>query len=113
MHELSLAHEVIQVLTEEAARHRIARIARYRLEVGLLRGVVPELLRSGLELAGRGTAAEGAAIELLEVAGRARCPSCGHEFSIPDLLILCPSCARVGGDVLAGSELRVIELEGD
>ena len=113
MHELSLAHEVIQILAQEAERHRIARIVRYRLEVGLLRGVVPELLRSGLELAARGTVAEGAAIELLEVQGLARCHSCGHEFPIPDLLILCPSCERVGGDLLAGSELRVIELEGD
>jgi hydrogenase nickel incorporation protein HypA/HybF len=113
MHELSLAHEVIQILSDEAGQHGVSRIVRFSLEVGQLRGVVPELMRTCLEIASRGTAAEGALIELGEIAGRARCTSCGHEFAIADVLILCPACDHAGGEIVSGDELRVLELEGE
>jgi hypothetical protein len=45
MHELSLATEVVRIICDEAGRHGLARVERYRLEVGQLRAVVPELLR--------------------------------------------------------------------
>ena len=80
MHELSLATEVVRIVCEEARRHGLGRIERFRLEVGQLRAVVPELLRNGIEFASRGTAADGAAVELAE---------------------------------LSGSELRLVEIEGE
>lgn len=113
MHELSLAQGVLEILTEEAARHNVQRIERLSLRVGQLRAVVPELLRTGLEYAGQGTAAEGAVVEIEQVAGRARCPDCGLEYDIEELLFLCPGCQRVGGEILAGQELQIVEFEGD
>jgi hydrogenase nickel incorporation protein HypA/HybF len=113
MHELALATEVVRIICDEAARHGVERVVRYRVEVGKLRAVVPDLLRSGLEIAGQGTRAAGALVELVEIAGRARCSRCGGEYSTPDVLLVCPDCGGIGGEVLAGSELRVIELEGD
>jgi hydrogenase nickel incorporation protein HypA/HybF len=113
MHELSLATEVVRIICEEAARHGLRRVERFRLEVGQLRAVVPEMLRSGLEFPSQGTSAEGAQVELLEIPGRARCHGCGTEFDTPDILLVCPKCGRIGGEVLAGSELHIVELEGE
>ncbi len=113
MHELSLASEVIQILGDEASKHGLQRVSKYSLEVGLLRAVVPELLRTGLDVLSKGTVAEGAEVELREVPGRARCPACGLEFPVPDILIVCPGCEHLGGEILSGEELRLIELEGD
>lgn len=113
MHELSLAHAVLDIVTQEAARHGLGSVTRIALEVGRLRAVVPELLRTGIEVAARGTRAEGAALDLTEVAARARCPVCGAEFDVPDYLFLCPGCERAGGEIIAGEELRVTEIEGD
>jgi len=113
MHELSLATEVVRIICDEAARNDVRRVERYRLEVGQLRAVVPELLRTGLEVASQGTCAAGARIELDEIPGRARCPGCGIEFATPDILLVCPDCGQIGGEVLAGSELRIVELEGE
>jgi hydrogenase nickel incorporation protein HypA/HybF len=113
MHELSLAHEVVRVLCEEADKHAIQRIDRFKLEVGLLRAVVPDMLQSCLGFVSRGTAAEEAAVEMVEVPGRVRCLACAEEFGVPDLLIICPRCGQVGGDILAGQELRLVELEGE
>jgi hydrogenase nickel incorporation protein HypA/HybF len=113
MHELSLAHNVIQILCEEAARHDLRRVTRVRLQVGLLRAVVPDLLRTCLGFASKGTIAEEAAMEIEEVVGRARCGACGDEFGIEEILFLCPRCERVGGEIVAGQELRVIDFEGE
>jgi hydrogenase nickel incorporation protein HypA/HybF len=113
MHELSLAVEVVRIVCDEAERHGLGRIERYRLEVGQLRAVVPEMLSTGLAVASHGTRAEGAEVELVEVAGRARCQACGLEFAAPDVLMVCPGCGQFGGEVLAGSELRVTEIEGE
>ena len=113
MHELSLATGVVEILTEEAARHQVSCIQVVQLRVGALRAVVPELLRTGMEFAGRGTAAEGARLEIELVPGRARCPDCGVEFAISELLFLCPQCERVGGEILCGQELQIVEFEGE
>jgi len=113
MHELSLAQSVVEIICEEAQRHELARIDGFRLEVGELRAVVPELLYICLGFTTKGTPAEGAAVQIDEVPGRARCPTCGLEFSIHELLFLCPACEHVGGEILAGEELRVVELEGE
>jgi hydrogenase nickel incorporation protein HypA/HybF len=113
MHELSLAHNVVQILCEEATRHDLRRVQRVRLQVGLLRAVVPDLLQTCLGFASKGTVAEEAAMEIEEVAGRARCGACEVEFAIDEILFLCPRCGRVGGEIVAGQELRVIDFEGD
>jgi hydrogenase nickel incorporation protein HypA/HybF len=113
MHELSLASSVVQILSEEAQRHEMRRVTRYRLEVGLLRGVVPELLFTCLGFASKGTAVEGAAVDLQEVPGRARCWDCSLEFAVDEIVFLCPRCERLGGEIIAGQELRVIAMEGE
>jgi hydrogenase nickel incorporation protein HypA/HybF len=113
MHELSLANSVVQILCEEAQRHQIRRVTRFSVEVGLLRAVVPELLVTCLGFAGKGTAVEGAEVQMHEVQGRARCPECGLEFAVDEIVFLCPRCERVGGEIVAGQELRVTELEGE
>lgn len=111
MHELALAQSVVTILCEEAKRHGLARVDAFRLQVGELRAVVPEMLETCLEAVGRGTVAEGARVELEIVPGRARC-GCGEEFTVGELLFLCPGCGRPGGVIIAGQELTLVELEG-
>ncbi len=113
MHELSLAHSVVEILCEEGRRNQLETITSFRLEVGVLRAVVPDLLRTCLGYASKGTLVESAAVIIDEVAGEARCNSCHFQFAVDDLLFLCPECGQVGGKILSGEELRVIELEGE
>jgi len=113
MHELSLAESLVRILGEEAKRHQLSRIRRFKLRVGALRGVVPELLETCLGFVTAGTAAEGATPDLELVPGRARCVACGHEHAIDEILFFCPACGRLGGEVIAGRELSLVELEGE
>lgn len=113
MHELSLAQSLVRIVHEEAERHGLGRVSRFTVRVGELRAVVPDLLQTCVGVASVGTRIEGAELVLEVVEGRARCASCATEFSIHELLFICPRCERVGGEVLAGQELALVELEGE
>lgn len=113
MHELALAHNVVDILCEEARRHGLRRVSQFKLRVGVLRAVVPELLETCLGFASRGTLAEGATPVFEVMEGRARCAACGESFAVEELLFLCPHCGGVGGEILAGQELALVEMEGE
>ncbi|GAA2745752.1 MULTISPECIES: hydrogenase maturation nickel metallochaperone HypA [Kitasatospora] len=112
MHEMSIAAAVVEQVDEAAREHGAPGVARVRLQVGELAGVVPQALDFCFELACTGTLVEGAALETEQVAARARCTPCATEWAVgmpPDLG--CPSCA--GGDVelLSGRELQILDVE--
>lgn len=107
MHELSIAEAVIDQITD---RMNGAKIARVRLEVGRLSGVVPEALRFCFDLATEGTTLEGARLEIVDRVGLARCRRCDAEFALNDLLGLC-GCGSPEFRVLGGEELQIKEVE--
>jgi hydrogenase nickel incorporation protein HypA/HybF len=109
MHELALASGIVEIADEAAAGRRVARVT---VVIGRLSGVVIEAIRFCFDEVARGTAIEGATLDIIEPAGRARCNACGAEFAAPDWLAACAcgsfDCTRVAGDELA---IRSIELE--
>ena len=44
------------------------------------------------------------------LARRGRCRSCGAEFELADLILLCP-CGSADVDVLTGRDLRILSME--
>jgi hydrogenase nickel incorporation protein HypA/HybF len=111
VHELSLAQRVVEIIEDAAAREAFARVRRVWLEVGLLSCVEPAAMRAGFEAAARDTLAEGAALELIPVAGRGRCPACGTESALEAREDACPRCGGYGLRPIAGTALRLRELE--
>jgi len=110
MHELSITRNVIAIVTERAAGQRVIRV---RLEIGRLSAVVPEAIRFCFDICAQGTAAEGAALEIVEVAGRGRCDDCGTELTLTALVGRCPACAGASLRVIAGEEMKIKEMELD
>lgn len=106
MHELSLATAVIGLCAEHAGG---ARILRVRVEVGRLAAVMPDALRFCFDVCAKGTAAEGAELEILETPGRAVCNACGAalELDAPVGRCDCGGILRI----IAGGELRVKDME--
>lgn len=107
MHELAVMESIVAAV-EDTVRQR--RVTRLWLRVGALCGVVPEALRFCFELSVRGTVLEGAALEIDEVGGRARCLRCASELKIDSYLDLC-SCGNGELDILAGQELTIKAVE--
>ncbi|MFD5466536.1 hydrogenase maturation nickel metallochaperone HypA [Kitasatospora sp. NPDC127059] len=113
MHEMSIAAAVVEQVDTAAREHRAPGVARIRLQVGELAGVVPEALDFCFELACAGTLVEGAALDTVAVPARARCAPCAVEWAVgmpPDLG--CPDCRTGAGvELLSGRELQILDVE--
>jgi hydrogenase nickel incorporation protein HypA/HybF len=107
MHELAITQSVVDTACEHAAG---ARVHSVTIEVGALCAVVPEAMQFCFELVAEGTVAEGAHLEIRIVPGAARCRSCGAEFGLADLILLCP-CGSADVEVRSGRELRIRTME--
>ncbi|MBV9088827.1 MAG: hydrogenase maturation nickel metallochaperone HypA [Mycobacteriaceae bacterium] len=107
MHEMAITQSVVDAVCEHAEGRRVRSV---RLQVGALCGVVPDSMQFCFELATEGTAADGARLDLDVQPGSARCRSCGDEFVLPDLILLCP-CGSADVEVLGGRQLRILSME--
>jgi hydrogenase nickel incorporation protein HypA/HybF len=111
MHEMALAEGVLE-LVEETARREAARTVRLVvLEIGRLSSVEPEALRFCFAAVTRGTIAQDAVLEIVDVPGAGLCLACGATVSMSEAWGECPAC---GGGFLqpnAGTGMRVREIE--
>lgn len=107
MHELGITQEIIALVVERA---RGARVLRVVVEIGKLSAVLPDAVRFCFDLCSQDTVVEGATLEILEPAGRARCRACGGEVVLERPYGQC-SCGGTDLEWLAGEELRVREIE--
>jgi hydrogenase nickel incorporation protein HypA/HybF len=106
VHELAITQSVVDAVTE---RTGTARVATVRVRVGRLAGVVPDAMLFCFELVTSGTALDGAVLEIEQPEGRGRCRSCGTDFALGDLILLC-DCGSADVEVLAGRELAVASV---
>jgi hydrogenase nickel incorporation protein HypA/HybF len=106
MHELAITQGVVDAVT---VRTGSARVVSVRVTVGRLAGVVPDAMRFCFELVTTGTPLEGAALEIEQPDGRGHCRTCGAEFLLPDLVLLC-DCGSADVEILAGRELSVASV---
>jgi hydrogenase nickel incorporation protein HypA/HybF len=87
-----------------------AQVVRVRLEIGKLSGVVPDALRFCFELATAETPLAGAALEIIEIPGRARCMQCLADVELEDQIALCV-CGSANLDFVSGQELKIKDVE--
>ena len=107
MHEMAITQEIVEILRARAGERRVRRVV---IEIGKLSAVEPEAVRFCFDLCAEGTPAEGAALEILEPAGRARCRACGGEVELERPFGRC-GCGSTDLDWISGEELKVREME--
>ena len=107
MHEMAITQSVVDAVCEHAAGRRVHSV---KVEVGALCAVVPDAMQFCFELATEGTVADGADLDLDVQPGAAHCRSCGTDFELQDLILLCP-CGSADVEVLAGRDLRILSME--
>lgn len=111
MHEWSLATSLIEGAEAEARRRGASRVHSLTVKVGVLTGVVPELLERAYEMARIGTSLEGAELVLEVEKARAACASCGADAEFEDFFLVCPSCGAVGLKPSSGEGLVLTRME--
>lgn len=111
MHEMSLCEGVREVIEDQARTHAVTAVRRVRLEIGRFSGVEKDALAFAFDVVMRGSVAEGAALEMIDIPGRATCFDCAREVEIEDRLDPCPNCGSGRLMPVGGDEMRIKDLE--
>ena len=109
MHELSIAQAIVGIAERNA--RGAARVTAVHVKVGALRQVVPSALSFAFELTAAGTIADGATLELEEVAAAGRCNRCRTTGRLIAFPLACAACGGLDITVTRGEELLVDALE--
>ena len=113
MHEMSLCEGVVQALQDNARSQGFSRVRTVWLEIGRFAGVETEAMRFCFDAVTRGTLAEGATLEIIDLPGRAWCMDCGDTVTLDQRYDPCPVCGGYQLQPTAGDELRIKQLEVD
>lgn len=109
MHELGITQNIVGIVADHAKGRRVKRVV---LEIGTLAGIMTDAIEFCFDVVTRGTALEGARLEIQRIEARAKCRSCGTEFVQETLFSPC-SCGSHNVARLSGEELKVKEYELD
>jgi len=113
MHEMSLAESLVQIIAEQARIQHYTKVRKVRLEIGALGGVEPEAMAFCFDIVTRGTLADGAELEILNIPAKGWCLVCSKEVTIAQRFDPCPDCGGYQLHVTGGEELRIKDLEVD
>lgn len=111
MHELSIAQNIIEIVSKAVGEENLASIARIRMKIGVMAGVVPESLEFSFQALTTGTALAHAQLKIESVPFRIQCHECGKISEDETGIVVCPSCAAMNTTILSGNELFVSEIE--
>ena len=107
MHEMAIMQSVVDMVVERTAGRTVVSV---QLQVGRLSGVVADAMLFCFDVATAGTPLDGAVLEIDQVEGRASCRTCGNDFDVDDLILLCP-CGSADVRIVAGRELLVTSVK--
>jgi hydrogenase nickel incorporation protein HypA/HybF len=112
MHELSVARDLVDLISHELAGQGPVRVVSVRLRMGRLAGVVAQALRFAYDAATDGTQLDGSTLKIEEVSVGVFCARCDAERELNDVArLICPECGDPTPEVVRGRELEVTSIE--
>jgi hydrogenase nickel incorporation protein HypA/HybF len=111
MHEMSLCEGVLQVLQENAQSQGYTRVKAVWLEIGELSGVETEAMHFSFDVVTKGSLADDAQLEIIDVPGEAWCMQCAKKVHVKQRFDQCPDCDSYQLQVTGGEEMKIKELE--
>ncbi len=111
MHEMSLAENVLQIITDAAMEQNFSSVKTVRLEIGQLAGVEADAMKFCFTAVTRDTIAQDAKLEIIETPGQAHCTYCAMTVHVRTVYDACPQCGMLPLQVTGGNEMRVKELD--
>ena len=116
MHELSIATNLLNLVTESLQANGGGRVRCLRLKIGRLASVHEESLRFSFDLVKEGTLLAEASLEIDHVPVTIFCQACQQESCLEGIQSFrCLHCQQPCGDIRQGRELDLesIEFEAD
>lgn len=113
IHELSITENILETVLQKAREHKAKKIIKINLKIGEMTMVVPDCIRFYFEILSKGTVAEGAALEAVEIPLTAQCKNCAKKFAVENYVFRCPYCKSPNVEIISGRELFIESIEVD
>jgi len=112
MHELSIAQDIIDAISEQCRKSGYSRIESVNIRIGRASGIMSDALLFAFDAIKSESIAEGAVLHIDEVPVSGRCSECKRDFIVQEVYILsCPHCGGSSFRIVAGREMDIIDME--
>lgn len=112
MHELSIAHSLVEIASEAACQANAKRVEAVTLRLGALSGVVKDALLFSYDIVIEDTPLAGSRLQIEELPVVVYCPDCDVQSTLPGVQqFCCDRCGRPTAQIIQGKELEIISLE--
>ena len=107
MHETALMRNLLAIVDRAARDGGGSPVRVIHVRIGEMAGVSEDALRFAFDVMARGTAADGAALEIERIPLTVGCTRCGTRSHPDDFVFVCPACGCSEIEVLEGREMEV------
>ncbi len=112
MHEVSIALNLLEIVSEQCRKNGYSRIESINLKIGRASGVMPDALLFAFEAIKIDSIAKGASLNIEEVPVSGLCNNCRNNFTVVEEYVLCcPVCKGTSFSITAGREMDIIDME--
>lgn len=112
MHELTIAREMVRIVTNSLTSGQLSRLKRINLLVGKATAIQKECLQLGFEVIIKDTPFSKAQVSIEYVEPLFRCKACGENFSCDEYFYSpCPHCGSHACEMIKGDELLVASVD--
>jgi hydrogenase nickel incorporation protein HypA/HybF len=111
MHEMALCEGIRDIVEAQGRANGARAVTCVRLEIGRFSSVEKRALSFAFDVVMRGSIADGARLDMVDLQGSGTCLDCEVDVEIDDRLDPCPLCGGERIVAISGDELRVKELE--
>ena len=112
MHELSIAQNILDIVSRQCTARGYQRIDSVNLRIGRASGIMSDALLFAFDAIKCESIARDAVLQIEEVPVSGHCDDCMTGFLVEEEYVLsCPACGGTNFRITGGRELDVIEME--
>jgi hydrogenase nickel incorporation protein HypA/HybF len=111
MHELSIAQSILDIVHQYVPTDRSNTVKSVKLRVGELSGVVADSLEFCFSAIVADTPLRGTTLDIERIPFTLHCKQCENTFTSEYGIVICPKCGSDSTEVIAGTEMQVVEIE--
>jgi len=111
MHELSIAMDLVEQLSEVISRENASEVLEISVAIGAMCGVERVPFEFAFPEAARNTPLQGAVLNIEEIPLVLKCNDCGLEGETDELVMICPGCNSFSVEIVKGMEFLVRSME--
>ena len=112
MHELSIAQNLIDIVSAQCLKNGFKEIEAVNVKIGKASGIMPDALIFAFDAIKTDTIAKNASLNIAEIPVAGACRDCNSVFIVEEEYVLCcPSCKSSFFVMTAGRELDIVDME--